>query len=66
MYVVSVQRVAELVASVTPHGSETAMSYRAFFNYMGSVNENSPVDAKTVTEIYQVRPHGLVDARTSM
>ncbi|CAM9667713.1 unnamed protein product [Scytosiphon promiscuus] len=47
------ERVAELVASVTPHGSEAAMSYRAFFNYIGSVNENAPVDPKTLTDVYQ-------------
>lgn len=53
---------AELVASVTAHGSEQAMSYRAFFNYMGSVSDNVPVDAKTLTDVYQVHLHGFESA----
>lgn len=49
------QRVAELASEATSHGSDSALSYRAFFNYIGSVNDNAPVDTKTVTEVYQVR-----------
>ncbi|CAN0173127.1 unnamed protein product, partial [Ectocarpus fasciculatus] len=47
------QRVAELASEATSHGSDRALSYRAFFNYIGSVNDNSPVDTQTVSEVYQ-------------
>ncbi|CBN76512.1 similar to phospholipase C, delta 4 [Ectocarpus siliculosus] len=50
---VSDERVAELASEATSHGSDSVLSYRAFFNYIGSVNDNSPVDTKTVSEVYQ-------------
>ncbi|CAM9840055.1 unnamed protein product [Ectocarpus sp. 4 AP-2014] len=50
---VSDERVAELASEATSHGSRSVLSYRAFFNYIGSVNDNSPVDTKTVSEVYQ-------------
>ncbi|CAM9183166.1 unnamed protein product [Pylaiella littoralis] len=47
------QSVKELAAAVTPHGSETALSYRAFFNYMSSVIHNSPVSPERLSSVYQ-------------
>lgn len=39
--------------AVTTHGDSTTLSYRAFFNYMGSVTHNSPVDGNTIRDVYQ-------------
>lgn len=44
---------AALAAAVTAHGSDTTLSYRAFFNYIGSVQHNSPVDVDTLSSVYQ-------------
>eukprot|EP00752_Nemacystus_decipiens_P001301 g1292.t1 len=47
------EEVAELAAAVTAHGSDSTLSYRAFFNYIGSVHYNSPVDVVTLSTVYQ-------------
>lgn len=44
---------AELTAAVTAHGSDRSLSYRAFFNYIGSVHHNCPVDVDTLNKVYQ-------------
>eukprot|EP00903_Cladosiphon_okamuranus_P007222 g7010.t1 len=47
------EETADLAAAVTAHGSDTTLSYRAFFNYIGSVHYNSPVNVSTLTDVYQ-------------
>lgn len=48
------QKIRELLNDFAIHVSEDALSYRAFFNYIGSVAINSATRPKTESSVYMV------------
>ncbi|CAM9663690.1 unnamed protein product [Laminaria digitata] len=50
---ISDERVAELVASLTPLGNPSVLCYRSFFNYIGSVLMNSAMREEAQSTVYQ-------------